>query len=83
MQRNHLLSCCLALGAILPAACSNDNRPSASIAPVPVPQTLDTQQVLTLAAKPSETASPFMVNGGLISFSDTSETSSPVAVNGM
>lgn len=68
------------------AACSNNDHPNASLPPVPIPQTpqaLDTAQVLALAEKTSETASPFAVNGGLITLTDTSETSSPVAVDAM
>ncbi len=68
------------------AACSNNDHPDASLAPVPVPQTpeaLDTAQVLAIAEKPSESATPFAVNGGLVTLTDTSETSSPIAVDAM
>lgn len=77
---------CLGICAGLLAACSNNDHPNASLPPVPVPQTpqaLDPAQVLALAQKTSETASPFAVNGGLITLSDTSETSSPVTVDAM
>jgi hypothetical protein len=53
---------------------------------VPVPQTpqaLDSAQVLSIAQKPSETASPFAVDGGLVTLTDTSETSSPIVVDPM
>lgn len=65
------------------AGCSNNDHPNASLPPVPVPQTpqaLDTAQVLSLAQKTSETASPFAVNGGLVTLTDTSETTSPITV---
>lgn len=68
------------------AACSNNDHPNASLPPVPLPQTpqaLDTAQVLALAGKTSQTASPFAVNGGLVTLTDTSETSSPVTVDAM
>ena len=77
---------CFALGlcAGLLAACnSNNDHPNSSLPPVPIPQTLDTQKVLALAKQSSETASPFAINGGLVTLSDTSETSSPVAVDAM
>ena len=67
------------------AACSNNDHPNASLPPVPIPQTpqaLDTAQVLALAQKTSETASPFAGNGGLVTFTDTSETTSPIPVGG-
>jgi len=75
----------LGICAGLLAGCTNDH-PSASLPPVPVPQmpqALDTAQVLGLAQKTSETANPFMVNGALITLTDTSETSSPVSVDAM
>lgn len=73
----------LGICAGLVAACSNNDHPNGSLAPVPVPQTpqaLDTAQVLALAQKTSETANPFAVNGGLVTFTDTSETTSPIVV---
>jgi hypothetical protein len=74
----------LGLCATILAACSSNDHPNASLPPVAIPQTpqaLDTAQVLTLAQKTSETGSPFAVNGGLITLSDTSETSSPITVD--
>jgi hypothetical protein len=68
------------------AACSNNDHPDASLPPVPIPQTpqaLDSAQVLSIAQKPSETASPFAVNGGLVTLTDTSETSSPIVIDPM
>ncbi|MGD0491499.1 MAG: hypothetical protein ABSC32_08130 [Steroidobacteraceae bacterium] len=67
-------------------ACSGNDHPNTSVAPMPVaqtPQALDSAQVLALAQRTSETASPFAVNGGLITFTDTSETTSPITVDGM
>lgn len=68
------------------AACTNIDHPNASLTPVPIPQTpqsLDTAQVLALAQKTSETASPFAVNGGLVTLTETSETGSPIPVGPM
>ena len=76
----------LGLCAGILAACSSNDHPNASLPPVPIPQTpqaLDTAQVLALAQKTSETASPFVVNGGLVTLNDTSETSAPIAVGPM
>jgi hypothetical protein len=47
----------------------------------PQPQSLDTAQVLALAQKPSETATPLPVDAGLLVLNDTSETSEPITVN--
>ncbi len=44
---------------------------------------LATGDVLSLAQKSSETATPFAVDGGAIMLSDTSETSEPINVNAM
>jgi hypothetical protein len=44
---------------------------------------LDTAQVLALAKQTSETSSPFAVNGGALTLTDTSDTSEPISVDGM
>jgi hypothetical protein len=85
MKMNTTLLFGLGLCGALLAACSSSDHPDASLPPVAIPQTpqsLETAQVLSLAEKPSETGSPFAVNGGLITLTDTSETASPIAVNG-
>lgn len=47
------------------------------------PSVLDTQQVLALAEKSSETAQPFAVDGGAVSVYPTEdETSEPISVDG-
>jgi hypothetical protein len=73
----------IGLAAGLIAGCNSGDHPSGSVTPPPTPQKLDTQAVLALAEKTSESASPFAVNGGLVSFTDTSESTSPISVNGM
>lgn len=65
---------------LLFAACSDHNHTAAPMPPVA--QTLDTAQVLALAKSTSESAEPFQVDSGLIRFSDTSETTAPIAVDG-
>jgi len=84
----------LILGAIctvtsLLAACGgNDNGSSNTSTTTPPPTTttpsgmgLDTAQVLALAQVTSETSAPFAVDGGAVTLDDSSETSSPIAVN--
>jgi hypothetical protein len=44
---------------------------------------IDTAQLLSLAQATSETSTPFAVDGGLVTFSDTSETSAPISINAM
>jgi hypothetical protein len=73
----------LGLSAGLIAACGGDGHPNASAPTVPIPQMLDTAQALSLAQATSETSTPFAVDGGLVTFGDTSETSAPISVNAM
>jgi hypothetical protein len=84
---NHRTPLLLGLGicAALLAACGSDDHSAASLPPAPAPQTpqaLDTAQVLALARKTSQTASPFAVNAGLFTLTDTSETASPITLDG-
>ncbi len=84
MNRKTTLCFAVGLCAGFLAACGNNNdHPNTSLPPVPIPQSLDTAKVLALAQQSSETASPFAVDGGLVTLSDTSETSSPVAIDAM
>jgi hypothetical protein len=46
-------------------------------------QQLDTAQVLALAQKSSEVASPFEVNNGMLTLTDDSDTAEAISVNGM
>jgi uncharacterized lipoprotein YajG len=70
----------------LVSGCGGDDNTS-SMMPTPPPtsqaQALDTAQVLALAKEVSETSSPFAVNAGAVTLTDTSETSDPVSVNVM
>ncbi len=83
----------LILGAIctassMLASCGgNDNGSSTGSTTTPPPTTnssamaLDTAQVLALAQATSETSTPFAVNGGALTLTDTSESSAPITVN--
>lgn len=46
------------------------------------PSVLDTQAVLRIAEKPTETTQPFAVDGGLVSvYPDDDQTSEPISVD--
>ena len=74
-----------AVAAIL-SACGHDHSAGPPSPPTPPPSTnvnVTTSELLTgYAQKPSETASPAVVNGGMFTITDTSETTSPISVNG-
>jgi hypothetical protein len=80
------------VAAILAACGGHDNSgtmPPASSTPPPPTTPPSTNLSLTTneflmgyAEQPSETASPHAVNDGALGFSDTSETSTPISVNG-
>ena len=69
------------------AGCGHDHQTTTVPPPTTPPtsdvQTLDTAQVLALAQKTSETGAPFVVNGGLLMLSDSSDTAEAISVNGM
>jgi hypothetical protein len=81
-----------AVGAILAACGGHDDTggtPPASTTPPPATTPPSTNLSLTTneflmgyAEKPSETDPPHAVNSGALGFSDTSETSAPISVNG-
>lgn len=67
------------------SACGHDHDGSPPVTPPPASTNISvtTSELLTgYAEKPSETATPILVNGNMFSISDTSETTSPVTVNG-
>jgi hypothetical protein len=82
MARKILLWGALALTLQL-AACGGSDQSTASAPSGPTPQMVDTAHVLDLAQVTSETSTPLPVNGGLVTFSDTSEASAPISVNAM
>jgi hypothetical protein len=46
-------------------------------------QQLDTSQVLAMAQQTSETSSPFQVNDGALTLTDTSESSQAIVIDAM
>jgi hypothetical protein len=73
-----------ALAASLVSGCGGGSSGS-TMTPPPTPPpssnlALDTAQVLALAQQPSETQSPLPVDDNGVTLTDTSETSSPIAV---
>jgi hypothetical protein len=86
-----LISVAAAVAAILAACGGHDNSgaspPMSSTPTPPTPPSanlsLTTNEFLMgYAEQPSETASPHAVNDGALGFSGTSETSTPISVNG-
>lgn len=71
-------------------ACGHDDNNSGSTAtttpPTPPPSTainVTTAELLAnYASQPSETGSPVAVNGGAFNITDTSDTTTPISVNG-
>ncbi len=76
-----------ALAASLVTACGGGNGGGGTTPPpTPPPSSnlaLDTSEVLALALQTSETESPLPVNDGGVTLTDTSETSTPIAVAAM
>jgi hypothetical protein len=76
-----------ALAASLVSGCGGGGSGGASTPPpTPPPSSnlaLNTSEVLALALQTSETQSPLPVDDGGVTLTDTSETSSPIAVAAM
>jgi hypothetical protein len=87
MNRKTLVLGAVGISAGLVAACGGNNGNGATTSAPPPPgqttQEANTAQVLGLAQETSEVSSPFAVNGGAFTITDSSETSSPVPVNMM
>jgi hypothetical protein len=64
-----------------PAGSSPSAPPPPPPPPPPTSQSLDTSQVLMQAKQTSETSSPYPVDNGALTLTDTSETSAPISVN--
>jgi hypothetical protein len=75
----------LSAGLLVAGCSSNSSTPAATAAPTPpVSQTTtqaDTSQVLGIAQETSEVDTPFVVNGGAFTFTDTSDTTNPIPIN--
>jgi hypothetical protein len=86
MKRRLATLTSIGLVATVVTACGGDSGSSSgSTAPPPAAGNLawGTDEVLALALKPSDTASPLAVNSGALTLTDTSETADPVNVNPM
>lgn len=68
-------------GTLMTACGGGDSHPP--VTQMQQPQSLDTSQVLAQARVTSETAEPYQVDGGLLTLTDTSETSEPININAM
>jgi hypothetical protein len=71
----------VALGLV--SACGGNDNSSGMHGSMPTAMALDTSQVLALAKVSSETSSPTEIDGGMVTLTDTSDTSEPVEVNAM
>jgi len=83
MSRTTVVLGAAALAACSLTGCGSSKEPLSEITPAPQSQALDTAQVLALAQQSSETSTPFQVNDGALTFTDTSESSDPISVNAM
>jgi hypothetical protein len=84
MKRKKALIGAAAVAAASLAGCGGNSSGSASVPPPAVlPTQLDTAQVLVVAQSTSEVASPLAVNDGAVMFTDTSDSSEAVNINGM
>jgi len=73
----------LAAGLVSGCGSQSGQGMAGSTAPVSTSQALDTQKVLAQAQVPTETATPYAVDAGMLTLTDTSETSEPISINGM
>lgn len=84
MKRKSIVIGVAAAVAGILTACGHDHDGGSPPTPPPANTNISvtTSGLLTgYAEKPSETAQPIIVNGGVFTISDTSETTSPVSVN--
>jgi hypothetical protein len=56
---------------------------TAAAPPVSNSQSLNTEKVLAQAQVSSETTTPYSVDAGALTLTDTSETSEPISIDGM
>ena len=72
-----------AVAATLVSACGDDHNtpPMTPTMPTSTAQALDTPQVLALAKATSETSSPFAVDEGALTLTDTSDTTEPSSID--
>jgi hypothetical protein len=75
-----------AIAAAALSACGDHNSEASMPTPppsMPTSQQLDTAQVLALAQKSSEVSTPFEVDAGMLTLTDTSDSAEAISVNGM
>ena len=91
MKRKLAIMTSVGLAAGLVSGCGGGDHGQTSVggmgsgggSTMPSSVSLSTGDVLTLAQKTSETASPYAVDGGALMLTDTSETSEPLSINAM
>jgi hypothetical protein len=91
MKRKLTIMTSVGLAAGLVSGCGGGDHGQAAMgasgggggSTAPSSVSLSTGDVLTLAQKTSETASPYTVDGGALVLTDASETSEPINVNAM
>jgi len=72
----------ISAAVLVTAAATACNDGGSSALPEPTgPQSLSTAQVLDQARHITETGSPYVVNDGGLTLTDTSDTSEPIGVN--
>ena len=92
MKRNGIRIAVVAIVIGTVAGCDDESAMSGASAagstaqsPAPQPQmhaqSLDTLQLLEQARQVSNTADPYLVNGGALRLTDTSDSSDPILVN--
>lgn len=82
MKAKHIMPLVGVVAGSLMSACGGGgNAPSPPVSQMPQPQALDTEQLLVQARSSSETSEPYPVDDGLLTLTDTSETSEPIGVN--
>ena len=86
-RRASLIGVATVVAGIL-AACGHDDNNSGMTTTPPTPPSSTAINVTTAellanyATQPSETASPVVVNGGVFTITDTSDTTRPISVDG-
>jgi hypothetical protein len=73
----------LAAGLVSGCGGGQGQGAATTAAPVSTSQSLNTQKVLVQAQTPSETTTPYTVNAGALTLTDTSDTTEPLNIDGM
>jgi hypothetical protein len=77
-----LTSVGLAAGLVSGCGSETGQSSAATTPPFSTTQSLDTQKVLAQAQMPMDTTTPYAVDGGALTLTDTSETGEPLSING-